>query len=304
MPMKKNYEMPKWFSDKIINLVSTKEHFVKSVKTSDYFACEYKLNLNIFSFGKISFYIPFTVIGPPLSIDESGFCGNINCLISDYKKRKGLFLMLNLKEKEVDIKSKVAIGQTLPSCIFTNKFESFDDYLFSLRSSYRRRIKIALKKGNNLTVKRIKSNEFNIDMYNLYLNVLKNSKFPLETLPFNFFKNCDCDIDVFYYENKPVAFVMTEDYNFIFGGMNYKYRDKFDLYYNMLIHILKIGIKNNVSTINFGQTAESSKCRIGCVLEKRYMVAFSGNKLLNHLLIIFAPFLQNKNKQTDFNVFN
>jgi hypothetical protein len=38
----------------------------------------------------------------------------------------------------------VAVGKTLPTCIFHNNFESFGHYLASLRSSYRRRINTAL----------------------------------------------------------------------------------------------------------------------------------------------------------------
>lgn len=91
--------------------------------------------------------------------------------------------------------------------------------------------------------------------------------------------------------------------SFIFGGMDYEHRNKYDLYYNMLLHLVKIGIKNNVERINFGQTAEATKCRIGCILEERYMLAFASSKLLTRLLCFIAPLLQNKKTKLQYNSF-
>lgn len=297
----------KWMSGSIISIATTLDHKIKTYIHAEYASCEYMKKLNVFSFGRLMLNIPFTVIAPPVSIDKSGFCGNVNSLIADYKCRKGLFLMLNLKAVEVDIKSKVAIGKTLPSCIFKNRFKDFDSYLKALRSNYRRRIKIAIEKGDNLKINSIKNCDFDDKLYNLYLQVLEHSDFPLEKLPITFFQNCGCNIDVFNIDSKPMAFVMYEedskDMNFIFGGMDYSFRDKYDLYYNMLIYLIKIGIEHEVKLINLGQTAESTKCRIGCTLEERYMVAFSGNRFLNNMLCTFAPLLENNSKKCEYNVF-
>lgn len=297
----------KYLSADIILLSSTEEHIIKAYIHPEYAVCEYKLKLNIFSFGKLKFNIPFTVIAPPISVDEVGFVGDLVALIEDYSYSRGLFLMLNLKSKEIDVKRKVALGLTLPSCIFYNRFASFDDYLNALRSNYRRRIKIALEKGKNLKINRIENLHFDKKLYNLYLQVLDKSKFPLAKLPMRFFQSGGYNIDVFYLNDHPLAFVMYENdlvsLNFIFGGMDYKQRDEFDLYYNMLLHLAKVGIETNVKRINFGQTAEITKCRIGCVLENRYMLAFSSNRFLNTLLCYFAPFLQNNNKIIEPKVF-
>lgn len=296
-----------WLSYNIILHSSTNEHLVKTYSHPEYVACEYMQRINIFSFGRFKLDIPFTVIAPPVSVDETGFVGDINALVSDYKHRNGLFLLLNLKTESIDVKSKVAFGKTLPSCIFKNDFDNFKDYLSALRSSYRRRIKNALKKGEALRIERIKNANFDESLYKLYLQVLAKSDFPLEKLPIKFFQNCGCDIHVFYYNNTPVAFIMYEraedSLKFIFGGMDYAKRDQFDIYYNMLLQLVKVGIDTGARWINFGQTAESTKCRIGCFLENRYMMAFGGNKLLTSLLCLFAPLLQNNTKITQHNVF-
>ena len=303
----RNTEYAKWLSGGTIVLAGTDEHEIKTFVHPDYFACEYRIKLNIFSFGRLKFNIPFTVIAPPVSVDEKGFGGDLNALIKDYKSRKGLFLILNLRKGETNIRTRAAVGKTLPNCAIENKFESFDDYLNALRSNYRRRIKIALAKGAGLKVKTIENADFGEELYSLYLQVLDRSAFPLETLPINFFQNCGCKIDAFYNGNIPIAFVMSEKYTdnmgFIFGGMDYKSRDKYDLYYNMLLHVVKAGIENKVKLISFGQTAEIPKCRIGCNLDERFMIAFSGSGLLTYILSVFAPLLQNNKEINEVRVF-
>ncbi len=64
---------------------------------------------------------------------------------------KGFFLLLNLKSVD-SIGKRYPKGNTLFTCIFENKFKSFDEYLLSLRSNYRRRISIAQKRGKALII--------------------------------------------------------------------------------------------------------------------------------------------------------
>jgi hypothetical protein len=91
--------------------------------------------------------------------------------------------------------------------------------------------------------------------------------------------------------------------SFVLGGMNYNFRDVFDLYYNMLLHMLMIGIDNKVNAIDFGQTAEKTKCRLGCEIDERYMAAFSGNRFITKLLCRFAPLLEYNQEIIKNNVF-
>jgi hypothetical protein len=106
----------------------------------------------------------------------------------------------------------------------------------------------------------------------------------------DFFKTFDGKIFTFSYGGKPLAFVMVKNFDseldFVFGGMDYTRRNQFDLYYNMLLFILRQGIEQGVECIGFGQTAEHSKQRMGCVLEKRHMIAFCGNPTINLVLRI------------------
>ena len=298
-----------YLASHVILNATTPEHRVKAILHPSYCACEYKIKLNLLTFSRLKINLPFTVIAPPASLDCSGYIGNVEELIADYKRRNGLFLILNLKKNDAELilDNAVAVGKTLPTCIFHNSFESFDHYLSSLRSSYRRRINAALAKGESLDIARIRNADFNSELHTLYLEVLKHSAFPLEELPLSFFQRSGCDIDVFYFTGKPVAFVMyilkDGSMSFIFGGMNYQFRDEYDLYYNMLLHLIKIGIKNKAKDIDLGQTAENTKCRLGCELEDRYMAAFSGNRFVSKLLCRFAPLLAYDQEVIRYNVF-
>ncbi len=248
----------------------------------NYKCCEYQKSINIFSFGKARLNLPFTVIAPPASIDTVGYFGDITSLIKDYSRRKGLFLILNERNK---YEGSAAVANTLATAIFTNDFASFDEYLQKLRSHYRRRLHLALAKGDGLQWKQIPSSSFDKELYLLYLQVLQHTQFPLETLAIDFFRECPAEIFALYDSaQKPLAFVMIAheeaSSTFIFGGMDYSLRDTFDLYYNMMIKILQEGIENGSKTIDFGQTAEKTKCRLGCALEPRFMLFFASNPVI------------------------
>ena len=285
------------FNDDFFELLKESSNFPFRVVTKTNYKCiEYDINLNILTFCKLYFPIKITVIGFPVSICEKGYAGNLDDIIKDYRKRKGIFLFLN--DDKIYSKESYRTGKTLPVCILNNTFTCFDDYLSMLRSHYRRRIKIALIKSKELIIKKIDKENFTDEMYNLYLNVLKSSDYPLEKLSSKFFKLFDSEIYCFFEGNKPIAFIQLKEIDktlhFIFGGMDYKYRDKYDLYYNMLIFIIKKGIEDNCNIINLGQTAEKSKMRIGCKLKDKYMHILSGNKIIDFILIKLIKILEYK----------
>ena len=295
-----------WLNSQILTSAGNSNTPFLLVTHPRYCCCEYKQAFNIFSFGRLKLKIPFTVIAPPISIDECGFVGDMEILIEDYKNRKGLFLMLNI-HPSIKLPPTVAIGKTLSTAIFDNKYKTYDEFLLSLRSSYRRRINKAKKKASSLKWKEIEGNDFDKKMHDLYLNVLNRSKYPIETLGINFFKDIQGQIHVLYDDRDPLAFVLIKwqscNLHFLFGGMNYTKRDDFDLYYNMLLKIVEIGIMGNAEKVDLGQTAESSKCRVGCQLEEKYMIFFSGNKFANRMVKLFSRFLEYSPPREKYHIF-
>jgi hypothetical protein len=257
----------------------------KLIMGQGYKCCEYQKKINIFSFGKAKLSLPFTIIAPPVSIDRVGYFGDLEALIKDYSKRSGLFLLLNERQNRSGL---AACAHTLSTAILSNNFSSFEEYKTNLRSHYRRRLMLAEKKGALLQWKQVPSQTFDQELYQLYLQVLHRSDFPLETLGLDFFRVCPAQIFALYDQaQKPVAFVMTThseaQTTFVFGGMDYSCRDEYDLYYNMMIQVLRVGFENNTERIDFGQTAENTKCRLGCALDSRYMLFFTRNPLLQFL---------------------
>jgi len=270
-----------------------------------YKCCEYHKNINIFSFGKANLTMQFTVIAPPASIDEVGYFGDLDALIKDYSNRKGRFLILNLRQPYV---GPAACAATLSTAVFINRFSDYGTYMRSLRSHYRRRLLLAEKKRNGLQWEKIPSGAFDTALYELYLQVLHHSDFPLETLELEFFRTCPAQIFVMSNEDKKsLAFVMLSHKEarttFIFGGMDYALLEHYDLYYNMMGKILVEGIGNHSETIDFGQTAEKTKCRLGCLLEPRYMLFLTSNPLLHFLSKKIMPLIGYRPDKEIYHVF-
>ncbi len=294
----------------MIDMCTDKGRVVHKATTPTYHCTYYDIKLNIFSFAKASLRLPFTVIAPPASVDRTGYCGSLADIITDFQKHRGTYLALNLTADDIrTLPDNIASGKTLPTCVFDNTFPNFDVYLSALRHSHRRRIKKAMERARSLDIAHIPHQAFDEHMYTLYLNVLNNSSYPLETLPIEFFRSELLDTYTLRYNEQTLAFVSLfydkkeNELNFIFGGMDYSKLKEYDLYYNMLIAILKKGMELQVSRINLGQTAEYAKCFVGARLEERYMICFSSNSTTNFLIKKFSFLLENSNNSTTLHPF-
>lgn len=272
--------------------------------TDEVILISYRFKLNIFNFTKfLPIYINTRIIGLPISLCEKGYWGHSSKVKLIIHSIKGLKIVLNA---EGDLGTS---GQTLSTFVFYNRFEDFNDYLNSLRSPYRRRIKKALNLSEKLKIESIDKKDFTNEHYDLYINVMERTKDPLETLSIEFFTHYDSEIYEFKDRdsNLLLGFIQLKEIDdilyFFFGGFKREFNEEYDLYYNMLIQILKIGMERNIKTINFGQTAEESKLKIGCVEEKRYLYIHHSNKLINNILQILAPKFSYKPYNTIHHVF-
>lgn len=264
----------------------------------------YSLKLNIFNFTKLfPIHIQARIIGLPISISEKGYWGDVNTVKQIIHSKKGLKIVLNAEE---DLGTS---GRTLSTFVFNNRFKEFDDYLDALRCSYRRRIKKALKYRSKLVIRKINKCEFTKTHYRLYLSIMERTENPLEVLPMDFFINYDSQLYEFLDadSNELVGFIQLKEIDdclyFFFGGFNKIGNEKYDLYYNMLIKIIEIGIKAGVKTINFGQTAEESKLKIGCVEVPKYLYIHHSNIIINKVLQLLAPLFSYKPYKIRHHVF-
>ncbi|TXG38671.1 hypothetical protein [Seonamhaeicola maritimus] len=254
-------------------------------------AVVYSLKVNVLTFAKYELKLPMTIIGIPVSVDAQGIIGAEEYCetILDYIMRQehGIILCLNY-DVPIEIK-KIIEMQTLPSMIFNLKIPSWEAYLDTMRHNHRRRILKAQDKFSNVILKENLCAMFTTEHYNLYLDVLKVSKTKLEVLNFDFFINLPSEFKLhsFYSENKLLAWHISTSFNniyyFLFGGINYELRDAFDSYYNNLIQIIKEAIAVSSTTINFGQTAEVSKNRLGATPHNKKMFIYHKNRLVSSI---------------------
>ncbi len=264
----------------------------------------YKFKLNLFNFKNIvPLRLNIEIIGLPISVSKQGYFGNPYRVKRIVENRKGLKLILN---SDTPIKNG---GQTLSSFIFHNKFKSFEEYISSLRSPYRRRLKIALSNRKKLTIKKIDKKDFSKEHYYLYISIMKRTQNALEILPIEFFVKYNAEIYEFLDRDRKriVGFIqikqIEEELLFLFGGFDKEDNKPYDLYYNMLLKIVEIGIERRIKTIEFGQTAEASKLKIGCEEKKKYLYIHHSNKMINKMIRFLLPFFSYKPYKIKHNVF-
>ena len=272
--------------------------------TEDCLIISYELKLNLFNFiNLLPLKAKAQIIGLPISVSQRGYYGDLNKTIGIIKKRKGLKIILNADEEIIKN------ARTLSTFVFENSFETFDDYLNKLRSSYRRRINKALECRSNIIINKIQNKEFSEKHYDLYLSIMNRTDNPLETLPIEFFKNYDSEIYEFLNKGtlNVIGFVQLKEFDgrlcFLFGGFNKEDVKKYDLYFNMLLKIIETGIEKKTHIIEFGQTAEESKLKIGCKEVYKYLYVHHSNFILNFIIQKLLPFMSYRPHWTVHHVF-
>lgn len=269
----------------------------------------FERKFNLFIFTKYKINLPMKFIYLPLSVSHPSIIWNkdkneVNDVLN---KMKGIKILINIQDEELEGFSK---GHYLPICIINNRWDSFDEYLNSMRSSYRRRINLALKKGENIKYEILENNkDFTDEMYNLYEQVFNHSEYSLEKLTVDFFRNDIAKTILLKIEDKVEAFIqIIEDRNndmliFEFCGYNYQIASDYDIYYNMIAEIVKYAIDNKFKYIQLGQTAYDAKLKFGADMYNNYYLLAHSNKFINWLIKKNNSFLQYKVQEYNFNVF-
>lgn len=262
-------------------------------------AVVYSLKVNMLTFAKHSLNIPMTIIGIPASVDAYGIVGNeiyydelLNEII---KNEKGIILCLNYN-KSLRINDIIEM-KTLPTMIYDRDASSWENFLESVRHNYRRRILKAQNKFDGIVIKKGLCSQFTNEHYRLYLSIMSRTKTKLEILQKEFFLNLSSEYVLysFYSDNELITWHITTSsegiYYFLFGGINYSLRDKYDSYFNNLIHVVKEGINIKSESINLGQTAEVSKNRLGAKSIEKKMFIYHKNPLFRLMFKSMKSFL-------------
>ncbi len=274
-------------------------------------AIVYSLRLDIFTYLKVKSPVKMNIIGVPCSVSTSGIFGENNAVeaLKNYifQQEKGLTIALNLTQKPVEDTN--AYGKTLPTIVFDNKFADWNEYLSSLRSNYRRRLKLINQQNENLHFGKNVCSEFTKEMHRQYLEVYNRSKGKLEKLSFEFFRNLPEEfvLTVCYINNEVsgwnIALKDNNIYYFFLGGINYNQNKTHHTYFRLLTQLLRDGIENKAGIIELGQTAETAKMRMGSKPEKLYMEAHHSSRIVNYLLKKFGSILEYKSRPESTNTF-
>ena len=158
-------------------------------------AIVYTLRIDILTYLKIKSPLKMHIVGIPCSVSSEGIFGNKlekeELKKHIYKVEKGFILILNLKEKN-NYPSQISL-KTLPTVVMSNHYTDWQHYINSLRTGYRRRLKLINQHDSELQFEKMLCSEFTETMYQQYLEVFKRSNGKLEKLSIDFFKHLPSD---------------------------------------------------------------------------------------------------------------
>lgn len=182
------------------------------------------------------------------------------------------------------------------------EWKTFDDYLGSMKSKARTRVKRAKKLGSEfevrtLTIKDIR--EYNDEIYALYKKISSYSTFNLFTLHQDYFLTMkeilgeEFDIFGVFHEEKFVAFYTTvtekETMHGHFLGYDQSYNGKYQLYLNMLYWLVERAIDAQVKDLELSRTALEIKSSIGAEPYDLAVYVHAQNQLLNNAMKKVVP---------------
>jgi len=177
-------------------------------------------------------------------------------------------------------------------------WQSFADYLASMSSKYRARVKRTFKKGKALSQKSLSLTEI-IDnknkLYDLYKHVIDGVDFIMLDASADYFVQLkqqlgnNFTIRAFYLDGQMVGFISTilsaHELEAHFVGYEPQYNRQHHIYPNILYYIVQAGIDAGVQQIVFGRTAPEIKSTLGAEGVNMNCFLWHRNFLTNQLLV-------------------
>ena len=259
----------------------------------------YTLRIDVLTFANTSSPFKFQIIGLPVSVATPpmiGDSGEFEYFLSKLiQLESGLILGINFLKDY--LQNRVINMRTLPSVILKLECDKIESYEKALRHDYRRRMHKIRNKFSGVTSALTDCSVFSEEHYAQYLQIMHRTTTKLETLGFNVFRYLPANFQLTtYYKNKKMLCwnIVCKDRNilfFFFGGMNYLLRDQFQSYNNNLLGIIDIAMHHSYYTIDFGQTAEIAKTRLGGTLSERRMFFYHRNPVIFGFFKLFTSLL-------------
>ncbi len=178
----------------------------------------------------------------------------------------------------------------MPYAIFFNRYKTFEEYLDGLKKNYRKSIKRSLTKFKEVIICEEKGNEFSDKHYRLYQAVSRKARYKGFFMSQPFFTDINIDHIYLtaYFRGQIIGWlILLLDGTTVYApvcGFDLKKNLQYDIWRNLHLSAIRKAIDGKYSSIDFGDTAEVGKTRLGCVLKPRYLLVKHENKLLNVLL--------------------
>jgi predicted N-acyltransferase len=185
------------------------------------------------------------------------------------------------------------LGHSIPYMSMEIRWGSFDEYLASLRHSYRRHILHSLAKKPRLVhggPEVVSPARF----HELYCNVMQRAETRLETLDEAFFQRLWVELGP---ELQIIAAVDGDEIlgaallvrsgatmNFMLAGLPPAPRTPHDVYFNLLYAIVDQAIRQGCRRLNLGQTATWGKQQIGGQPEDEFLFFKAANPVMHVVL--------------------
>ncbi|MCG1035294.1 GNAT family N-acetyltransferase [Polaribacter sp. DS7-9] len=184
-------------------------------------------------------------------------------------------------------------------------WQTFDDYLASMKTKFRVKAKKAFKQSINITFKEVTLK--NIDkelpkMTDLYQKVTTNANFNLANFNLETYKSLKKQfgdnyiLKTYWINNKIVGFISgivnNNSLDAHFVGIDYHLNREHAIYQRMLYNYIEIGIEKKLRTINFGRTASEIKSSVGAEPEDLTMYLRHKKSITNKILKLFLQRVQ------------
>ncbi|MFC1671790.1 GNAT family N-acetyltransferase [Planctomycetota bacterium] len=207
--------------------------------------------------------------------------------------------------------------RNLPGTRIEIRWKSFEEYLGSMRSHYRRKAEkqLALFSGSGLSVEVVRDfSRYADDLERLWVCAYERAtEYRRERLTAGFFANVDAVLGeqsavlLLKKDDRPVGFslLLLDERTLIplFCGLDYQYNEQYGVYFNLLHRVVQFGIEEGMSDIDFGITTIEPKKQLGAEVVTLNMYMKHRNPLFNRIVPAAFDMLTPKYGPESRNVF-
>lgn len=275
---------------------------------------------NAFVTGEYGFYFSDAVKGDPhLFQTVSDAIGKI---ISDCKEISGILIKDYYAQDKAWLENLKRRGflefQVNPNMILDIKpsWLKFSDYLDSMTSKYRTRMKKAMKRAAPLTIREMNADELQLRLPQLsllYDEVVDEAAFKLAKLNIEDIVRLKKELSGkfgiigFFKDEKLVTFISyyLHETDLVAGymGMNRSLNHQYDLYLNVLLKLAETGIAKAMKRVVYGRTAMEIKSSVGALPHPMFLYVKHRAPAVNFIIRQVVRYLAREERWTLRNPF-